>query len=377
MPIDEVPSRPRAIEGLSTTIAGFVGPTSSGPAEGTPPLLKSIADFEQAYGGPGPLAFDGQSSPNDVAHAVRGFFENGGRELYVARVRAAEGQRPAPAAYDAALAVLAELPDISIVAAPGATRGSADDSLAVAQLLVAHCEQLPRRFAILDTPAGAEPAGVLTYRQALGSSRAALYYPWVEVVDPTTQATVTVPPSGFVAGVYVRTDTERGVHRPPVNTEVRSVVGLERAVSQREQELLNPAGVNCLRHFRDRGHLVWGARTVSSDPEWKYVSVRRYLSYLERSIGQGTQWAVFEPHAEPLWSDVRRAVESFMLMEFREGRLPGATPDEAFFVRCDRTTMTQADIDNGRLICLVGVAPIQPAEFVIFRIAQLTADAVA
>jgi phage tail sheath protein FI len=320
-------------------------------------MLSGYSDFERIYGGPGPL--------DDLAHAVRGFFENGGRRLYVARTDASS--------YEAGLAMLGEVDEISVVAAPGSSRGGGARSLEVARLLVAHCEQLPHRFAVLDTPDSLTPAEVLTYRSELDSSRAGLYYPWVEVLEPTTGSKVWVPPSGFVAGAYARNDIERGVHRAPANLEVRLAVGLERLLDDREEGELNPAGVDCLRHFEGRGYLVWGARTLSSDPEWKYVSVRRYFSYLEHSIDQGTQWASFEPNAEPLWLSFRRVVEDFLYAEFRAGRLQGITPDEAFFVRCDRTTMTQDDLDNGRLVCLVGVAAVKPAEFVIFRIGHLTA----
>ena len=166
---------------------------------------------------------------------------------------------------------------------------------------------------------------------------------------------------------------ERGVFKAPANEVVRSATGLEREVTAAEQEILNPLGVNCLRSFPGRGFRVWGARTVSSDPEWKYVNVRRYFLYLEHSIDKGTQWAVFEPNGEALWQQVRRTIEDFLLNEWRAGALVGSKAEQAFFVRCDRTTMTQNDIDQGRLVCLVGVAVLKPAEFIIFRISQNTA----
>jgi phage tail sheath protein FI len=184
-----------------------------------------------------------------------------------------------------------------------------------------------------------------------------------------------LPPSGFVCGIYARNDVDRGVHKAPANEVVRSALRFEIDVNFGQQELLNPIGVNCLRLLSGRGYRVWGARLISSDPEWKYVSDRRYMNYLEASIDRGTQWAVFEPNGERLWANVRQTISDFLYNEWTNGRLLGATQEEAFFVRCDRSTMTQNDLDNGRLVCLIGVAIIKPAEFVIFRIGQKTADA--
>jgi hypothetical protein len=192
-------------------------------------------------------------------------------------------------------------------------------------------------------------------------------------VDPVVRE-IHVPPSGFVAGIYARTDIDRGVHKAPANEVVRLALGFEVLLNRAQQEALNPEGINCLRFFEGRGYRVWGARTASSDPEWKYLNVRRYFAYLERSIDKGTQWAVFEPNGEALWANVQATVEDFLFNEFQNNRLLGSKPSEAYFVRCDRSTMTQNDLDNGRLVCLVGVAPLRPAEFVIFRIGQKTAD---
>jgi phage tail sheath protein FI len=182
------------------------------------------------------------------------------------------------------------------------------------------------------------------------------------------------PPSGFVAGIYVRNDIDRAVYKAPANEVVKLAIGFERLLSKSQQQVLNPAGINCFRFIEGRGMRLWGARTISSDPEWKYVNLRRYLAYLERSIEQGTQWVVFEPNGEVLWANVRRAVEDFLFGEWRGGGLLSDKPEKAYFVKCDRSTMTQNDLDNGRLICLVGVAMLRPAEFVIFRIGQWTAD---
>ena len=179
----------------------------------------------------------------------------------------------------------------------------------------------------------------------------------------------------YFTKLYARTDETRGVHKAPANEVVRLATGLELLLTSTQQAVLNPHGINCLRWFEGRGYRVWGARTASSEPEWKYLNVRRYCAYLEHSIERGTQWAAFEPNGPQVWSNVRSAVEDFLFKEFSNGRLLGTKPEEAYFVRCDRTTMTQDDLDNGRLVCLVGVAPLRPAEFVIFHIAQQTADA--
>jgi uncharacterized protein len=187
---------------------------------------------------------------------------------------------------------------------------------------------------------------------------------------------VVAPPSGHLAGIYARVDVERGVHKAPANELIRGIVQIDQTINKREQDLLNPfpININVLRFFPDRGNRVWGARVVTSDPEWKYINVRRLFIFLESSLTVGTQWVVFEPNDEPLWARVRASVSNFLTTVWRSGALQGATAAEAFFVKCDRTTMTQDDIDNGRLIILVGVAPVKPAEFVIFRIQQKTLE---
>ncbi len=290
-----------------------------------------------------------------------------------------DGAQPTAAALATGLAALADAEDVSIVALPDGADLPASECVDAAAALVAHCEEQRFRVAIVDPPAGLDTTGVLEFRSRFESSRAAVYHPWVLIADPdATDAgasdPVAVPPSGAVAGVYARVDLERGVHAPPANQALAGVTGLAGPSGAREQELLGPAGVNALRSVAGRGHLVRGGRTMSSDPEWRYVNVRRLFIYLEHSIDRGTQWAVFEPNGERLWTSVRRAVEDFLLTQWRSGALAGQTPDEAFFVRCDRTTMSQNDLDNGRLVVLVGVAPLRPAEFVVLRIGQWTAD---
>jgi len=217
---------------------------------------------------------------------------------------------------------------------------------------------------------------VREFRNDFDDTRLALYYPWVVISDPTgARLEINVPPSGFMAGIFARTDVDRGVHKAPANEVVLGALKFEQDLNKFQQELLNPNGINCLRSFPDRGHRVWGGRTLSSDPEWKYVNVRRYFHFLERSIEKSTQWAVFEPNGEGLWANIRSSVEDFLYNEWKSGRLLGGTAKDAYFVRCDRSTMTQNDIDNGRMVCVVGVAALKPAEFVIFRIGQKTAEA--
>ena len=274
-----------------------------------------------------------------------------------------------------------DIPEISIVAAPGssysASKQVTDDIAAIQQALIGHAEHMRYRIAVLDSVNGLSIGEVGNQRGSMDSSHAALYYPWIKVMDPVSRQPIFLPPSGFVAGIYARNDVERAVYKAPANEVITGAIGFERMVNFGEQEVLNPQGVNCLRALEGRGLRVWGARTISSDPEWKYVNLRRYFAYLERSIDVGTQWAVFEPNGERLWDNVRRTVASFLFSEFHSGALLGAKPEEAYFVRCDRSTMDQNDLDNGRLVCLVGVAALRPAEFVIFRIGQWTADATA
>ena len=275
------------------------------------------------------------------------------------------------------LASLAEMEDIAIVAAPGAAAlSSADDRQAVRDALITHCETLKYRFAILAGEANADSAAIRGARALHDSKYAALYYPWlVTRGQGASGETMLLSPEGAMAGIYARSDIERGVHKAPANETVRGILRFSRNVTKGEQDVLNPEGINAFRYFEGRGLRIWGARTISSDPEWIYLNVRRLFIFLEHSIDRGTQWAVFEPNNEELWLKVRLTIESFLTDVWRTGALMGTRPEEAFFVRCDRTTMSQGDLDNGRLVVLIGVAPTKPAEFVIFRIGQWTADA--
>jgi len=551
--VEETSFRAKSIEGVSTSTAGFAGPTRKGPTSGAPVLITSFGDFERIYGGFGNLQFGVGEVTNYIAHAVRNFFDNGGARFFMARVFNAsggdgiarspfaggdaddannlrfiarspgragngtvtvtlaptpvtplaleraprgtlmvdgtdvyvrgatsfrdqannayagplggdehfiaanvlvrdgdgnemfyenlglagshprsigailnpapdrlvdqlelafaiepgngvdafrlyailsgingtaqtltggtDGAEPVTGSYTAPLDGLARIDDIAIVAAPGYATFA--DRLGIQDALRTHAEtRKAYRFAVLDCRQGIIPTEALIDKSVIDSSYAAIYYPWVMVANPLARPDdasipreIALPPSGFVCGIFARNDISRSVSKSPGNEIVRGAIRFERNVSHPEQELLNPRGVNCLRFFPGRGFRLWGARTASSDPEWKYIGPRRYFLYLEHSIDRSTQWAVFENNGPQLWANIRETVSSFLYNEWRSGDLLGATPEEAFFVRCDRSTMTQNDLDNGRLICLIGVAVLKPAEFVIFRIGQKTADA--
>jgi hypothetical protein len=294
-----------------------------------------------------------------------------------------DGAEPTPTTYTDPLAALAAIEDISIVASPGYSSFKKSSREGIQDALITHAEtRRAYRIAVLDTPLAQTPTSALSVKSRIDSTHAALYHPWIYSSNPLAQPgnesiarEVLLPPSGFVCGIYARNDNTKGVSKSPGNETVRGALRFETDISFADQELLNPRGVNCLRFFPGRGNRLWGARTTSSDPEWKYVGVRRYFLYLEHSIDRSTQWAVFENNGPQLWANVRESVASFLYNEWVSGALLGANPEEAFFVRCDRTTMTQNNLDNGQLICLIGVAALKPAEFVVFRIGQKTADA--
>ncbi|MCW5249876.1 phage tail sheath family protein [Streptomyces sp. SHP 1-2] len=301
--------------------------------------------------------------------------------------RSGEPARLDPAEYvgDAAartgFAGLETIDEITMVAVPDLMsahqRGDIDaEGVRTVQLaVISHCEQMGDRVAVLDTPPGLSAQQVRAWRNdeaGYDSRYASLYYPWVRVFDPAAGHNTTVPPSGHVAGVWARSDAERGVHKAPANEVIRGAVDLETRLSKGEQDLLNPIGVNCVRAFPGRGIRIWGARTLSSDPAWRYLNVRRLFNYLEESILLGTQWVVFEPNDDRLWSSIRRNVTAFLTEEWRRGALFGRTAEEAFYVKCDRDNNPQESIDQGRVVCEIGVSPVKPAEFVVFRLAQFS-----
>lgn len=397
--IKETSFRRKSIEGVSTSVAGFIGPCRSGPVGGELTLLTGFSDFERIYGTSDPLEFGDIRGlvHNYMAHAVRAFFSEGGESCYVARIvnspsdKSDDGNQPGPADYEGTETVIGgvrvktglrsfeDLEDISIVAAPGATFDFADvggktHAEAITRSLISHCEKMRYRIAVVDSVNGHDFGKVRAYRNTFDSSYAALYYPWITTFDPLTRRKVDVPPSGSVCGIYARVDNQRGVHKAPANQEIRLASGLEIDIDRKQQSLLNPQGINCLRYFGKRGYRVWGARTATGNQEWKYVSVRRHSMYLVRSMYRGTQWAVFEPNTTRLWNTVRQSIEAFLSTEWKKGALAGVKPEEAYYVRCDRSTMTQNDIDNGRLICEIGIAPVRPAEFIVLHLSQRTAN---
>ena len=258
---------------------------------------------------------------------------------------------------------------VSIMAIPGVTDPN------VQLMLVAHCENLASRFAVLDIPRDSRKvADVIAHRDIFDSNYAAMYHPWLTIFDPLDKKNIAIPPSGSMLGIYARSDNTKGVHKAPANEVVRACVGLDCQFNKGEQDILNPKGVNLIRSFPGQGIRVWGARTVTSNASWKYINVRRLFIFIEESIKANTNWAVFEPNDEVLWVRVQRTISVFLTGLWRNGSLAGSSPEEAFFVNIGRNTMSQDDIDNGRLVCVIGVAPVKPSEFVIFRISQKTSE---
>lgn len=495
--IQELNTGNKPIEGVSTSIAGFLGIAERGPVAAT--FITSFADFVRSFG---TYYKDSKGNQAYLAYAVEGFFLNGGQQCWIARVTSIDAANPAkaatatvgnfkitaagPGAYGgqigfqilaagiaptnqnmfklvvyywpnatlaaaknpsnasqtevfdnlstsptsstyfkgvvsggsnlvtvdqpavgvvpptaavalldgtngtagsdgaalvvndfigsstdpanlSALAALGALGDVSILCCPDE---NSQPKGQIAQLLQSQCENQMDRFAILQSgPNEGKPSGVVP---TVVSKYTAYYYPWLNVVDPTTDITTLIPAGGHIAGIYARSDQNENVAKDPANEQIIGIASIQLPIDNGTQGILNPIGVNCLRYFKGQGNLVWGGRTSSSDPDWKYINVRRLFIYVEKSIQEGTQWVVFEPNDTPTWARVIRSVSDFLTGLWMQDMLQGATKDQAFFVRCDRTTMTQADIDNGRLIVVVGIAPVKPAEFVIFQIGQWT-----
>jgi uncharacterized protein len=321
-------------------------------------LCTNFSEFRRAFGG-----FSTNQPQNILAHAVYGFFDNGGRRCYVARVKDA-GE------IADTLQKMEAIDEIAIVATPGIV----DD--ATRSAVTQHCATTGDRFAIFDT---AETVTKIDASILPGSNKnAALYFPWLLVADPAERAlrpdgrgAVYVPPSGHIAGVYARVDTERGVHKAPGGVPVGGALGLRYAVSRNQQDGLNPIGINCIRDF-EGDLLVWGARTMGGDKngEWRYISTRRTYLFLRESIEEGMRWAVFEPNNQQLWEKIRRNVSSFLERVYRSGALFGATPAEAFYVKCDEETNPPENRELGQVVTEIGVAIVRPAEFVVFRISQ-------
>jgi phage tail sheath protein FI len=259
-------------------------------------------------------------------------------------------------------------------------RGSIDgEGLKAVQLaMIAHCELMSDRVAILDTPAGLNAQQMKAWRvdfAGYDSKYAALYWPWIKVMDPVSGKPIFVPPAGHVAGIWARNDETRGVHKAPANEVIRGVIALETGITKGEHDQLNPVGVNCIRAFPGQGIRIWGARTLSSDPEWRYLNVRRLFNFVEKSILQGTNWVVFEPNDLMLWDTVQRTISMFLRRVWRSGALFGRTPGEAFYVKCDAENNPPENTDVGILTVDIGIAPVKPAEFVVFRISQFSQGA--
>ncbi len=371
--VEEVSFRAKPISGVSTSTVGFIGETECGPA--VPTVVTSYKQFGEVFGNRSSrVGTRGAKSYMPVA--VHGFFLNGGARCVIMRVVGRNGRPPTGEDYRGTvkgktrtrlgLRALERIDEISLLCAP-----NEHDVSGLTESLVAHCEKKKDRFAILSA---SEKASLGTVYPTVTSSYAAMYFPWIQVLDPQTGKKRRVPPCGHLAGVFARTDMSRGVHKAPANVVLRGALSLSSQVSRTELQRLTQLGVNAIRAIPGRGIRVWGARTTSTDPEWRYVPVRRFALFVQESLFKGIQWVVFEPNDEPLWAKVRKSIQNFLRTQWRKGALQGQKSTDAFFVRCDRTTMTQSDIDNGRLICLVGIAPVKPAEFVIFRIGQRTAD---
>lgn len=342
--VEELPTTGRPIEGVPTSTAAFLG---TGPRDIAPTLLISFAEFLQAAG-------DG--APGFLPLAVRGFFDNGGERCYVTLSTASD---PVAAGLDA-LATM----QFSMLCCP-----DEHQLQEAAPRLVAWAERRKDIVCVLQSPP--PPIPDASHVPPARSSYAAYYYPWV-VVGGTDGAEVAMPPGGHVCGVYARVDVERGVHVAPADIDLRGVRRLTHGVDAAASATLASRGINVLRHLPGRGFVVWGARTTAVDRELLYVNVRRLLLYIERSIGAGLQWAVFEPNGPALWATIVRTVQDFLLNLWQTGALAGTKPETAFFVHCDRTTVTQADLDAGRFIVIVGVAPLRAAEFIVLRVTGQT-----
>ncbi len=397
--IEEVDRGTKPIEAVGTSTGAFIGESTVGPTNEAV-LVTNWAQYARIFGDFSHSTF--------LAHAVYGFFNNGGTKAFICNVspktvtpeqaqkeqekkdqeakKAAEAGKPAPAAAAPAapaptnpalfigkdegpgrrtgLNVFNDISEINLVMAPGQSEPAIQDAV------ISHCENNKYRFAILDAAEELGKDGIAKMPKPRDSQYAAYYFPWIQVYDPE-KGNIFVPPSGHMAGIYARSDSERGVHKAPANEIVRGALGLRYNITRPEQDFLNPRGINCIRNMGDRGIRVWGARTISSDPSWRYINVRRLFLMIEQSIEIGTQWVVFEPNDPGLWKRVSRDLTAFLLRIYNSGALMGKTPEEAFYVKCDSETNPPEVVDAGQMVCEIGIAPVKPAEFVIFRIGQM------
>jgi|WetSurMetagenome_2_1015567.scaffolds.fasta_scaffold183295_2 uncharacterized protein len=369
--VGESPGGARPIQGVDSTVAAFLGPAHSGSLL-KPLRVTSLAEYEENFGDGKPLDFEKLPEfPNYLWHAARVFFEEGGKRLWIVRTNRQDGLRPGLDEINAGLKTLEEIPEVSTITAPGATaaRGDAGEIL---RNLIEHAEKMRYRMAVLDSGDGMTADQLCELRGKLDSPNAALFAPRLRCKDPLRGGEILLPPGALVAGLFARNDLARGIHTSPTRDPLLSAFEAEQTYPQAALEELSLLGINLFRLILG-GVRLWGVRTLSSDPESKYFPLRRYLNYLERSIDEGTQWAIFEQNNPTLWANLRNSIENFLFTEWKKGALVGSKPEEAYFVRCDRSTMTQNDLDNGRVVCMIGVALLRPAEFAIFRIGQQTA----
>ncbi|HEY6970213.1 MAG TPA: phage tail sheath subtilisin-like domain-containing protein [Candidatus Angelobacter sp.] len=341
--VQEISTGLSPIEGVSTSIAGFVG---IGQITNPPALITSLADFERSVANPSSNFFQ----------AVRGFFSNGGKRGYVAGI---SGKNTVQSALDALAGT-----KISLLASP-----DQDQFPGAAAAMTSYCEQRKDCFCILQSPQAtlSQPPAELVH-----SDFAAYYGPWIKIEAFTGNATVDIPPCGHIAGTYAQTDSHRGVQAMPANTPLTLALDVSQVIDPVTAERFTSQGVNVIVKIPGRGTLSQTAVTTSTHAEWKYVNVRRLLIFLEQSLIQGLQWTVFEPNTPTLWARARLVVEEFLRMLWTKKIFAGNTTKEAFFVRCGTNTMTQNDIDSGRMVIIVGVAPLKPAEFVVIEITSVS-----
>lgn len=400
--VEEISGGSKPIEAASPSVVGFLGVAEKGVV-GKPTLVTNWAQYTRLFGG--------MHKNGWLGHAVYMFYQNGGTRCYINNL--AEPPAAAPAKKDAkadakgadakadpkaaevakeefvvknpdnitkliigkdegpgkktGLCAFSEISDIAIVSAPGVYDPAAQDAI------LSHCENERFRVAVLDSPETLEK-GLNEMPKPRDSQLGAYYFPWVKMYDPDNDVDVIVPPSGGVSGLMGRVDGTRGVHKAPANEILRGAIGLKYNLTNVEQELLNPKGINCIRDFPGKGIRVWGARTISSDPEWRYLNVRRLFCMLEKAVQDGTDWVVFEPNTRDLWKKIVRNITSFLLGFYKSGAFFGDSPEEAFYVRCDDELNPPESIDAGNVVCEIGIAPAKPAEFVTFRFTQKTID---
>jgi phage tail sheath protein FI len=396
--IEEVPGGARPIQAVGTSTAGFVGEApNAGARVNEAVAVNNWSHFLREFTTEGSVS-------TALSHAVYGYFQNGGRRCYVVNVGKGGGIAGG-GRNRTGLDLLEEVDEIAIVAAPGYADPASYDAV------LTHCEKLKDRVGVLDAPlnvddvmlltqtgtarsrpapreggeggegaagapAGEAGRGGLRPRQSDGGY-GAVYFPWITVRDPLSpENLVDVPPSGHVAGIWARTDGTRGVHKAPANEGVRGALNVTYRLTREEQGELNQVGVNCIRLFSREGIRVWGARTLADgSSEWRYLNVRRLFNMIEESIVESTRWIVFEPNDMTLWKSIRRDIGAFLTRLWRDGALMGRTPEEAFFVKCDEETNPPEVIDAGMVVTLIGIAPVKPAEFIVFRVSQYSAGA--